>query len=134
MDYIYDSLGPRPNPRGRVWEITFLGSVLLECHGLLNSANYLFQIFNAIGQALLQFSNFYVLPYICFLSLVYLKRWLAEVMFVPSSTLTVAFPRSRHFRVFPQTLPCGLGLGSRLIYEGTDVTEWTEEMSSNFLN
>jgi len=34
----------------------------------LNSANFLFQIFNAIGQVLLQFSNFYVLPYIRFLS------------------------------------------------------------------
>jgi len=28
------SLDPRPNPRGRVWGITLLGSVSLKCHAL----------------------------------------------------------------------------------------------------
>ena len=50
------------------------------------------------------YSNFYVLSYICFLSLIKLERWLAKVMFVPSSTLTAAL----------KTLPHGLGLGSRI--------------------
>jgi len=36
----------------------------------LISTNFLFQIFNAIGQVLLQFQNFYVPSYIRFLSLV----------------------------------------------------------------
>ena len=49
----------------------------------LNSANFIFQILNAIGQVLLEFSNFYVLPYIHFLSLVELEHWLAEMRSFP---------------------------------------------------
>ena len=52
-----------------------------------SATDFLFQIFNVIGQALLPYSKFYVLPYIRFLSLIELECWLAEVMFVPSSTL-----------------------------------------------
>ena len=74
--------------------------------GLSNSANFLFQIFNANGQAPLQFLKFLcstisLLPVICTNSN---AGWLVEVMFVPSSTLTAAFQRSRHFwaRFFPR--------------------------------
>ena len=70
------------------------------------------QIFNAIGQVidsravsstiygqvLLQFSNFHVLPYIQFLSLVELECWLADLALFPSSTLMAAFQCLRHLR------------------------------------
>jgi len=39
------------------------------------------------GRYYSNFQNFYVLPYIRFLSLIELERWLAEVMFVSSATL-----------------------------------------------
>ena len=66
----------------------------------LNSANFLFRSSTRL-------IRYYVLPYICFPSLVEPKCWLAEVMFFPSSTPTEAFQHSRHFRVrfFPKTLP-----------------------------
>jgi len=43
-----------PDPtseEGSAWGITLPGSVQLECHVFLNSASFLFQIFNAIGHA-----------------------------------------------------------------------------------
>ena len=52
------SLDPRPNPRGRVWGKTLLGSALLECHGLWIQQTSSFRIFNAICQVILQFSTF----------------------------------------------------------------------------
>ena len=67
----------------------------------LNPTNFLFQILNVIGQVLLQ-------PYICFLSLVELKRWLAKVMSFPHQH------RQKHSSAqdtsrqgFPQTLLVG---------------------------
>ena len=54
-------------------------SVLLECH----SFQLHFQIFNAIGQYYSNFQNFYVLPYIHFLSSVELEHWLAEMRSFP---------------------------------------------------
>ena len=44
------------------------------------------------------YSNFHVLQHIHFLILVELERWLADVAFFPSSTLTAAFQWSRHFQ------------------------------------
>jgi len=85
--------------------------------GLLNSANFLFQIFNAIGQALYSnFQHFYVLPYIRFpyRQIISLTRTLVGWSDV-RSLITAAFQRSRHFgQGFSPTLPRGLGLGSRL--------------------
>ena len=76
----------------------------------LNSANFLFQIFNAIGQVLLRFSKF--LFYRIFTSCHWSNSnvaWLAEVMFFSSSTPTAAFQHSRHFRarLFPRLFLTG---------------------------
>jgi len=43
------------------------------------------------------FQNFYVRPHVCFLSLVKLEQWLAEVIFFPLSTPMAVFQHSRHF-------------------------------------
>ena len=73
----------------------------------LNSANFPFRSSSPLVRHYSNFQNFYVLPYIHFLSLVELKCWLADVVFFPLST--AAFQCSRHFqaRFFPrpQTLP-----------------------------
>ena len=62
----------------------------------LNSANFLFRSSTRLVRY--YFKIFYVLLYICFLSLVELKRWLADVTFFPSSTPMVAFQHSGHFQ------------------------------------
>ena len=88
--------------------------------GLSNSANFLFQIFNAIGQALLQFSKFlcstvYSLPVIS------LTRTLVGWSDVPSlinAHGSIPALKTLPGKVFPQTLPRGLGLGSRLGWVG----------------
>ena len=69
---------------------------LAEMPRFLNSANFLFQFFNVIGQVLL---HFYVLPYSRFLLLIEIEFWL-EVMFIPSSTPMATFQHPRHFRVW----------------------------------
>ena len=115
--YLLSTLDPRPNPQGRVWGITLLGSVLLECHSLSNSANFLFQIFNAIGQVLLQFSKFlcsivYSLPVISLTRT--LVGW-SDVRFLINTDGSISVLKTLPSKVFLQTLPCGLGLGSRLV-------------------
>ena len=64
----------------------------------LNSANFLFRSSTRLIRYYSNFRNFYVLLYICFLSLVELERWLADVTFFPSSTPTMAFQHSGHFQ------------------------------------
>ena len=62
-----------------VWEITLLGSVLLECHGFyVNEANFVFGSSMRLIRCYSIFQNFYVLPYIHFLSVE-----LAGVAFFP---------------------------------------------------
>ena len=92
------SLVPRPTPQGgRVWEITLLGAVQLECHGFWIHQTSSFRSTRLVLYYS-NFQNFYVLPYICFLSLVELERWLAGLTFFPSSTQPAAFRPSSHFR------------------------------------
>ena len=62
---------------------------------LLNSANFLFQIFNAIGQVLLNFQNFYVLLYTYSLPVINLTRTL------------VGFPMLKALPVFPRPFLTG---------------------------
>jgi len=95
--YLGYSLDLRPDPRGRVWGITLLGSVYLECHGFWIQQTSPFRS-TWLVRYYSNFQNFYVLLYIRFLSLIELEHWLAEVMFIPSSTLTAAFQHSRHFQ------------------------------------
>ena len=93
------SLVPRPTPQGgRVWEISLLGAVQLECHGFWIQQTSSFRSSTRLVLYCSNFQNFYVLPYICFLSLVELERWLAGLKFFPSSTHPAAFRPSRHFR------------------------------------
>ena len=76
------SLVPRPTPQGgRVWEITLLGAVQLECHVFWIQQNSSFRSSTRLVLYYSNFQNFYVLPYICFLSLVELERWLARLTF-----------------------------------------------------
>ena len=65
--------------------------------------------------------NLHVLQYTHFLSLVELKRWLANVTFFPSSTPMTGFQHSRLFRArFYSTPSHGQkGLGSRLNPDST---------------
>ena len=96
--------GPQTQPVRKGMRNNLAQKCLAGMLQFLNSTNFLFRIFNAIGQVLLQFSKFlsstvYSPPIIS-----QLGRWLAEVMFFLSSTLTEAFQRSRHFQA-RQTLP-----------------------------
>ena len=81
------------------------------------------QIFNMIGQILLQFSKF--LLYIHFLYLVELERWLTGVAFFPSSTRTDgSIPALKTFpgKVIPscdqKSLGSGLSDSLGMIIEG----------------
>ena len=70
----------------------------------LNSANFLFQIFNrdwSDAATIFKMSMFYSITTSCHYG--QLERWLAEVIF-PSSIPTAAFQCSRHFwaRFFPR--------------------------------
>ena len=95
----YVSLVPRPTPQGgRVWEITLLRVVQLECHGFWIQQTSSFRSSTRLVLYYSNFQNFDVLPYIRFLSLVKLERWLAGLTFFPSSTQPAAFRLSRHFR------------------------------------
>ena len=49
----------------------------------LNSANFIFRSSTRLVRYYSNFQNFYVLPYIHFLSLVKLERWLAEMRSFP---------------------------------------------------
>ena len=73
---------PDPSGRARVWGITLPGSVLLECQ-FLNPANFIFRSSTRLVRYYSNFQNFYALPYIHFLSLVELERWLAEMRSFP---------------------------------------------------
>jgi len=99
--------GPQSQPTRKGLGNNLAWKCLAGMLRFLNSANILFQIFNAIGQVLLQFSKFLcsIVLYSRFLSLIELEHWLAEVMFLPSSTLMAVFQCSRHFRarIFPAT-------------------------------
>ena len=83
---------------------------------LLDSANFLFQIFNVIGRVLLQFSKFlcstvYSLPVIN-------QTWMlvgwSDVHSLINTDGGIPALKTLPGKVFPQTLPRGLGLGSRL--------------------
>jgi len=77
------SLVPRPTPQGGR---SLLGGVQLECHGFWIQQTSSFRSSTQLVLYYSNFQNFYVLPYICFLSLVELERWLAGLMFFHSST------------------------------------------------
>jgi len=64
------SLDPKPNPRGRVWGVTLLRSVLLECRVSRIQQTSSFRSSTRLVRHYSNFQNFYVLPYIRFLSLV----------------------------------------------------------------
>jgi len=99
LSLVVCSLVPRPTLQGgRVWEITLLGAVQLECHGFWIQQTSSFRSSTRLVLYYSNFQYFYVLPYICFLSLVELERWLAGLTFFPSSTHAAAFRPSRHFR------------------------------------
>ena len=87
---------------------------------LLNPANFIFRCSTRLVRYYSNFQNFYVLPYIHFLTLVELERWLAEMHCFPHQ-----HPR-QHFRAqdtsgqgySPDPSSRGQeGLGSRLISE-----------------
>jgi len=66
---------------------------LAEMPQFLNSANFFFQIFNAIAWSGTTCTLiFYVLLYICFLSLSKLERWLAALMLILSLINTNSIP------------------------------------------
>ena len=102
------SLVPRPTPQGgRVWEITLLGAVQLECHGFWIQQTSSFRSSTRLVLYCSNFQNFYVLPYICFLSLFELERWLAGLTFFPLINTTGSIPTVKTLPgiVFCQTLP-----------------------------
>ena len=68
--YVWSSLDPRPNPRGRVWGITLLGSVLMDCRVSQIQPTSSFRSSTRLVRHYSNFQNFYVLPYIRFPSLV----------------------------------------------------------------
>ena len=77
------SLDPRP-----FWPREGLGNNLArKCLAgmpwFLNPANFIFRSSTRLVWYYSNFQNFYVLPYIHFLSLVELERWLAEMRFFP---------------------------------------------------
>ena len=77
------------------------------------TANFLFQLFNTIGQVLLCFSMFY---HIRFLSLFKLKRlvgW-SDVLSLVNTDSSIPALKTLPGKIFPQTLPRWLGLGPRL--------------------
>ena len=81
------------------------------------------------------FQNFYVLPHICFLSLVELKHWLGEVMLFPSSMPMVAFQHSRHFQAtffFSPDPSSWLGSGVQTSLTHTSCVEVTGSISSGY--
>jgi len=84
----------------------------------LNSAtDFLFQIFNVIGQALPQYSKFlcstvYLLPVINWTRT--LVGW-SDVRSLINTDGGIPALKTLPGKVFPQTLPRGLGLGSRLL-------------------
>ena len=83
----------------------------------LNLANFLFQIFNTIGQVLLQFSKFlcstvYSLPVI---SLTWTLAGWNDVCSLINTDGSIPALKTLPGKVFALTLPRGLGLGSRLI-------------------
>ena len=97
--------------------------------GLLNSENFLFQIFNTIGQALLQFSKF--LPSTLYSLLV---GW-SDVRSLINTDGSIPALKTLPGKDFPQTLPCGLGLGSRLYntYLPTHLPPLTHTQTYNYL-
>ena len=93
------SLVPRPTLQGRrVWEITLLGAVQLECHGFWIQQTPLSDLQHdwSFTTPIFKISTFYRL--FASMLLVELKRWLAGLTFFPSSTHVEAFRPSRHFR------------------------------------
>jgi len=111
------SLDPRPNPWGR-------NNLATKCPAGMprfrNSANFLFQIFNAIGQVLLWFSKFlcstiYSLPVSLTQMLVGWSNFLSLINTDGSIPILL---KTHPGKVFPQTFPRGLGLGSRSTWEG----------------
>ena len=117
------SLVPRPTPQGgRIWEITLLGAVQLECHGFWIQQT---SSFRSSTRYYSNFQNFFVLPYICFLSLVELKRWLAGLMSTHGS-INIPTVNTLLGIVIFQTLParfsfprfCNWGAGEVRAFEG----------------
>jgi len=87
---------------------------------LLDSANFLFQIFNMIGQVLLQFLKFlcstiYSLPVINRTRM--LVGW-SDVCSLINTDDSIPVLKMLPGKVFPQTLYSRLGLGSRLGRDG----------------
>ena len=65
------SLVPRPTLQGRrVWEITLLGAVQLECHGFWIQQTSSFRSSKWLVFYYSNFQNFYVLPYIILLPVI----------------------------------------------------------------
>ena len=91
--------------RVRVWGKTMPGSVLLECHSF-KSCKLHFQIFNAIGQVLFQFSKFlcstvYLLPVIS-------KTWMlvgwCGILSLTNTDGSIPVFKTLSGKVFHQTL------------------------------
>ena len=85
----------------------------------LNPTNFLLRSSMRLVRYYSNFKN--VLPCIHFLSLVELECWLADVAFIPSSTLTAQFQPSRHYQAIPRLFlvwPEGSGVQTKqdLVY------------------
>jgi len=109
--------GPQTQPTRKGLGNNLARKCLAGMWRLLNSAtHFLFQIFNVMGQALLQYSKFlcstvYSLPIINWTWM--LVGW-SDVRSLINTDSSIPALKTLPGEVFPQTLPRRLGLGSRL--------------------
>ena len=113
--------GPQTQPARKGLGNNLARKCLAGMWRLLNSAtHFLFQIFNVMGQALLHYSKFlcstvYSLPVINWTRM--LVGW-SDVHSLINTDSSIPALKTLPGKVFPQTLPCRLGLGSRLYVYG----------------